>query len=110
MGECEFQSLYYGDDGYVVRCKHCGHYQVAFICICITFTNSDFAAFKKMAGDYCDNPGASFSDNHKNIIMRTPAQGISFILTRAEIKRLIDILDEADTQEKFLSLLNLFEQ
>ena len=105
---CEFQSFYFADDGYVVYCKNCGHYQVAFMCICLTLTKEDYAAFRKLVAMHHNQPDYSFSECCKNIIIKTPAEGISFILTKNETKRLNEILEEADTEEKTLALLHLF--
>jgi hypothetical protein len=105
---CEFQSLYFDNDGYIVRCKHCGHYQVAFLCICITLNESDFQAFCRIVKSKFEESRSSFAEHSKCIVIQTPAEGISFLLTKAEAKTFIQILEEADNESKALSLISLF--
>ena len=105
---CEYWSLYYGDDGYIVRCKRCGLYQIAFLCIVVTLTDEDFLAFCRIVKRECEIVDYSYSENSKSIFIQTPAKGISFLLTKCEIKRLAKILEEGDTEAKALYLLSLF--
>jgi hypothetical protein len=39
---CNFQSLYMNDDGYVVRCKECGPYQLGFSSALLTLLKKNF--------------------------------------------------------------------
>ena len=105
---CEFQSLYFGDDGYVVRCKQCGHYQLAYMCICITLNETDYRAFCKIVNRKYEEAAYHFAEHSKCITIQTPAEGICFLLTRAEAKRFTEILEEADTEAKAQSLISLF--
>lgn len=105
---CEFQSLYYNDDGYVVRCNQCSHYQVAYSSIMLTLTDYEFGSFyklieaKKNDADYC------FSPQSKCVVLQTPAQGVCILLTQAETQRFFEILEEADNEMKALTLINMF--
>jgi hypothetical protein len=107
---CEYLSLYFGNDGYVVRCKQCGLYQLAFMCIVITLTHEDFLAFCRIVKRKYEVADYTYSEHSKCIFIRTPAEGISFLLTKSEIKRFAEILEEADNEAKALCLLSLFNQ
>ena len=107
---CEFQSLYFNDDGYVVRCKQCGVYQVAFISIMLTLTESDFEAFCKMVKHKCNEEDCSFIEHTKNVVIPTPCYGIYILLTRVEAQKFNGILEDADNEAKALSMINLFNQ
>lgn len=107
---CEFQSLYFSADGYVVRCKECDCYQVAFGSTMFTLAPADFSAFCKMVPGICslaDQPGA---ENTRCIVIPTPYQGISMLLTRNEAKRFNRILKEAEKEAEVQYLFNLFRQ
>ena len=39
---CGFQYRYNGEDGYAVRCKKCGNYQIAFASFMLTLSPSEF--------------------------------------------------------------------
>jgi hypothetical protein len=105
---CNFESLYYGEDGYVVRCKHCGHYQVAFISTMLTFSSANFRAFNKLVKHKCAEPDYAFTEHSKSVIIKTPSAGVFMMLTRNEAKRFCEILEEADNEAKALTLIGMF--
>jgi hypothetical protein len=107
---CNFQSLYFNDDGYVVRCKECGHYQVAFSSTMLTLTSKGFAALCKLVKNKCSEADYSFAEHTKSVVIPSPAQGLCMLLTRKEAERFCEILEEADTEATTQSLLNLFTQ
>ena len=107
---CHFDSLYYGDDGYVVRCKQCGHYQVAFISTMLTLTENNFQALCKIVQHKCIEADYCFAENSKSVIIQTASEGMYLLLTSGEVKRFNYILEEADNEEKALSLISLFNQ
>jgi len=105
---CKFQSLYYGDDGYVVHCKQCGHYQLAYMCICITVNEQDYHAFCSIVNRSYEEAKYIVAEHSKCVTIQTPAEGIFFLLTTAEAKRFTEILEEADTEAKAQTLMSLF--
>jgi hypothetical protein len=105
---CTFQSLYFSNDGYVVKCKQCGHYQVAFMCMMITLTEHDFCSFHKIVKQKSEDADYAVADNTKCIIIQTPANGVCFLLTKAEVKKFAEILEEADTEAKARCIISLF--
>ncbi|MEO5890765.1 MAG: DUF6686 family protein [Ferruginibacter sp.] len=105
---CEFQSLYFDEDGYVVRCKQCGHYQVAFISTMLTLTETDFHEFCKLVKNKWYNSDESSPDCSKAVILKTPAQGVFIMLTRSEAGRFCEILEQADSEARALTMINLF--
>ncbi|MES2777867.1 MAG: DUF6686 family protein [Bacteroidota bacterium] len=105
---CEFESLYYGDDGYVVRCKHCGHYQVAFISTMLSLNERNFQALYTLVQQKCQEADYSFTEHSKTVILKTPCDGVFIMLTRNEARRFSEILEEADNEAKSLALIRLF--
>lgn len=105
---CEFQSLYFNDDGYVVRCKQCNCYQLAFGTTLITLTQQDFKAICKTAKYKCIEEDFSFSKHSKCVVIPTPSCGLFLLFTREEAIRFNEILEEADNEEKVQRLLSLF--
>jgi hypothetical protein len=86
---CEYQALYRGPDGYVVRCKHCGSYQLAFAGLMLLLQEYDFQAFSRMVTGRCsERCNLQQESNLKNVVIETPAEGIWFLLTHAEAQRL----------------------
>ncbi|MGE9311896.1 DUF6686 family protein [Niabella sp. CJ426] len=106
---CDFQSLYYGEEGYVVRCKQCGHYQVAFISTMLTLNEADFYIFCKQVKYKVLQSYSNVNQDSKIIIIATPSQDVSLILTPGELTRLHKTLEEADSEIKTQELLCLFK-
>jgi hypothetical protein len=107
---CEFQSLYFNNDGYVVRCKQCGHYQIAFGSTMLTLVKKDFEAICKMVKYKSSEKDSSFSEHSKCVVIPTPSYGLHMLLTKNEANRFNEILEEADNEAKALCLLSLFNQ
>ena len=105
---CEFQSLYFNDDGYVVRCRHCEHYQLAFGSTMLTLEQKDFEAICKMVKDKSSEEDFSFPKHSKCVVIPTPYYGLYMLLTKNEANRFNEILEEADNEAKALCLLSLF--
>jgi len=103
---CEYQSLYRGNDGYVVRCKHCGSYQLAFAGIMLLLEEYDFQAFSRIVTCRCSECSHHQQEtNLKNVVIETPAEGIWFLLTQAEAQRLQLMLSTAGGRaEKSINL------
>ena len=104
---CEFQSLYFGDDGYVVRCKQCGHFQTGYMSTMLTLTEDDFGILCKMV-KYKDSEAVSLPGHCESVILPTPSQGVFMMLTKQEVSRFNEILEEADNEAKALNLMSLF--
>lgn len=105
---CEFQSLYFGDDGYVVRCKKCGHYQIAYSSSMLNLPAEDF---KKLCSIVKKKHfEEDFYNNHcaKSVVIPTPSNGMYMLFTKKETMRLHEILEEADNEEQALNLISLF--
>jgi hypothetical protein len=104
---CEYQSLYYGDDGYIVRCRQCGHFQIAFISTMLMLNAEDFGILRnivaaKMQEETHSMPGT------KTVVIRTPSKEVSLLLTRAELEKFHSILEDADNEVRADALLRLF--
>lgn len=105
---CEFQSLYYDDDGYVVQCKDCGYYQVAFGTMLLSLSSHDYQILCSVVKSKQGEIDFAASDNTRNVVISTPSQGQYMLLTRPESNRLHEILEAADTEEKTKQLMALF--
>lgn len=105
---CDFQSLYYGQDGYVVRCKECGHYQLAFVSTLITCSKADFRVLCEQVSYKAAQSYPHINKDAKIIMITTPCPDVHLILTPTELLRLNKVLEEADTEKKVQELMCLF--
>jgi hypothetical protein len=107
---CEFESLYFDDDGYVVRCKQCGHYQLAFISTMLSLTQNEFEKFCQLVYYKCQEPDAALLPNSKCIVIPTPGSKFCLVLSKVEAVKLCSILDEVDTEARVLAMLSMFNK
>lgn len=105
---CKFQSLYFEDDGYVVRCNHCGHYQVGFSSTMLTLSEIEFQHFFKQVKNKSNETSGESTAHCKVIILKTPSPGICMMLTCREASHFREILEQADSEMKALGLMRLF--
>ena len=107
---CHFQTLYCGEDGYIVRCKECGHYQLAYLCVMITLEEKEFRSFRRMIQQHYEDSLHLSNEYCKCVVVQTAAAGTNFLFSGREIKRFNELLDEADTEQQAQSMLALFQQ
>lgn len=107
---CEFQSLYFGNDGYVVWCKKCSRYQVAFASVMLNLTVEDFKKLAMVMNEKNAEPDYYNHVPSKSVVIPAPSSGVYILLTKKETKRLFEILEDADTEEKALEMISLFHQ
>ncbi len=107
---CQFQSLSFNDDGYIIRCSECKYYQVAFGSTLLTLSAHDFIAFCKTVKYKCNEEDYALTEHTKSVIIPTPYFGLSMFLSRDETRRFCEILEEADNEASALSLIGLFNE
>jgi len=73
-----------------------------------TVKEYDFRVFCNIVQQKCNETDMPLTDHSKCIIIRTPAGGVCFLLTKGEAKKFADILEQADNEAKALSMINLF--
>lgn len=107
---CEFIPLYTGENGYVVRCTQCGHYQVAFISTALSLNKKEFTYFCQLVASKCAESCYAFAEHSKCIILETACTGICLVLTWKEVNQLHQILETADAEAQALDLMTLFNK
>lgn len=105
---CEFKYLFSGEDGYVVRCKNCAHYQLAFASFMLTLSHGEFQSFCELVKYKCQRVDDVLTGYSKTVLLQTSAPGVFVLLTKDEVLRLHEMLEEADNEERSVSLLSLF--
>jgi len=106
---CEFRSLYYGDDGYVVQCKDCNYYQLAFGSTMLSVSPKDFETLSDVVKNKYNEIDLDFAENSRNIVIPTPSYGICMLLTKEEANRFHEILEAADTEGKVQQIMALLQ-
>ncbi|ANH83301.1 hypothetical protein A8C56_22015 [Niabella ginsenosidivorans] len=106
---CTFKTLYYEEDGYLIFCSECMHFQLAFQTSLLTLAARDLhilhALVKENYEYHCFEP----VPYRKNIYIPTPLEGYGMILDQAELAQLFHLLETAEVNYKAESLLELFK-
>ncbi|MBO9617410.1 MAG: hypothetical protein J7539_00125 [Niabella sp.] len=106
---CSFRTLYYGEEGYLIVCDECRHFQLAFQTSLFTLTAGDLKilhSLVKQHREYHDGAPGSFQ---KNIYIPTPLEGYGMILDIKELQLLFELLETAEINFKTMGLLELFK-
>ena len=104
---CQFQKLYGGEEGYVIRCSGCRHYQLLFGGVVLSMNDNEFARFMEVV-DACQNEYLTCSSTAE-VPLLTMRQGVHLLLNQHKITQLNHMLHEADTEAQTQRLLQLFE-
>ena len=109
---CNYQTLYHGATGYVIRCPHCKGIQLAFGTTIVNLDITEFECFKKMVGRLAEDHHHA-SAHEKMICLPLPAEDVMMLVTPAEItslarmtsevQALLDTYEILETSSGFLS-------
>lgn len=108
MESCNFEFLYSGEEGYVVKCIQCNHYQVAFGTTMLTLDEEAYAVFYRQIKYRALEFYSPEAYHSKCVIIATPDQHVHLILTPIELNRLYYMMGQADNESKALGMLQLF--
>lgn len=109
---CQYQSLYYNNRiGYVIRCTHCNYFQIGYGTVIMNLITEDFQVFYQKIRSYMSgfNQQEQLS-TFKSIVIPTPCEGLNLYLSEREVSELYQMLDEADSEWKIISLTNLISR
>lgn len=106
---CNFKTLYYASDGYLIVCNDCQHFQLAFQTTLLTMTAHDLHVFHTLVKENREYNQVDAVPDRKNIYIPTPLEGYGMILNHAELEALYQLLETAEINFKAESLLELFK-
>ncbi|OFX44285.1 MAG: hypothetical protein A2046_13545 [Bacteroidetes bacterium GWA2_30_7] len=93
---CKQNILYQNQNGYVIKCKECNHFKVAFGTFCITQTVPEFFEFMvkiyKIRESYKNQ---NICPEYKCIEVPTPLRNMSWIFNMNDINNLVELLEQA---------------
>ncbi|WP_326990145.1 DUF6686 family protein [Chitinophaga sp. 212800010-3] len=90
---CNYQTLYHGKSGYVIRCPHCKSIQIAFGTTVVNLDANEFEYFRKMT-IHMANDHHYLSDHEKIVCVPLPADHVMMLLTPAEVVELAGMTSE----------------
>ncbi|MBX2922306.1 MAG: hypothetical protein KF746_08960 [Chitinophagaceae bacterium] len=105
---CRFKNWYQDENGYVIQCEDCRHFQVSFGTSMLTFDEAQFKSFIQLVSDKKANHALMHNPDCKCIILPTPCSQIHLILSENEFMNLHEMIQAADTEIQTRQLLNFF--
>lgn len=106
---CEFQQLYFGGDGYLVRCGDCQSLQCAFGNTLFTLHAHDFETLRQNVRSKMAGTTLYPEQDLRQVVISLPSRGVHLLLTACELAAFDHMLEEAATELVSLELLQLFE-
>ncbi|WP_300597618.1 DUF6686 family protein [Niabella sp.] len=106
---CNFKTLYYAPDGYLIMCNDCQHFQLAFQTTLLTMTAQDLQVFHTLVKENREYSPFDTDPDRKTIYIPTPLEGHGMILNHKELEMLFQLLETAEVNYKTASLLELFK-
>lgn len=108
---CNYQTWFHDDGiGYVVECNRCRKIQTGFGNLMVTFSNEDFEKFRIYLLIAVSSRHPNADRKIKSIAIRTPSEGICFLLSEDELLGLQQMIEYADTEMKTAGLMKLFNE
>lgn len=91
---CDYQTLYHGAHGYVIRCPHCKNIQLAFGTSVVNLSVQEFNYFNGMVQRLSAECPSYTEPGEKVLCLPLPADHVMMLLTREEVNTLADITSE----------------
>ncbi len=107
---CIFQTLHFSDKGFVARCKHCGHFHVAFMSAMFIMPEAAYYKMCSITQDKLLEKDYSPTDNSKCVMIPMHTKSAFIMLTRQELLSFAEMLEDADNEYKALALISLFNE
>lgn len=107
---CEHKVLSHNQNGYIIRCIECGHFQIGFGTTVIRFAPGQFARFKKNAElQYTLFQKDKDIPLRKDIDLPTFSDNVQIMLNYTELIKLWNLIEEASVMLQVEKLMEPYE-
>ena len=100
---CQYQQLASHENGYIIRCIECRHYQVHFARMILTLSEQEFLQLYKEL----ESMKARIFEEQV-LVLKTPKKGVHLVLSDTDLVRFCEMAEIADNEIKAQHLLELF--
>ncbi len=108
---CSFHTWFHDDQkGYVVECKDCQNIQIGFGNVQATIYATDFDKLQRYIGTAVENHIPGNNKGARTIVLKTPYEGFSILLSETELQDLCYMVEQADIERKTAQLMMLFQE
>lgn len=95
MNDCDYTTLHVSQRGYVVQCRNCGSYQMAFGNIQLHICAEEFIALKDYVAIKYRNVAASTERDKRSHYICTDSQRVAMVLSVDELAQYNELLQQA---------------
>ncbi len=107
---CHFKNCYAGENGYIIQCEDCQHFQVGFGTTVLTLNAYDFQAFLGIVAYKKEHHQPMQDPTIRCIVLPTPCSSVHLIFSEKELDNLHAMLQEGDNEIRSQQLIDLFAQ
>lgn len=93
---CSYNTLHVNEDGYVIKCNSCMHFQVAFGTTALVFTKGEYIDFCEIVCSEIKEVQYDGFPQSKSIFIPTKSRDIALIFSYREIIKLHNVLINAN--------------
>lgn len=102
---CKHKLLAHNHSGYVLFCKGCGRYQLAFGTSLITLEPKEYESFCEHVSGLAENSTYTGFEKEKQVCINIFSPNAMMVLNNKELRRLNILLDEAEFTRQIEFLL-----
>lgn len=107
---CDFISLSTRDEGFILRCRSCGCYQLGFSTLLLSLNEADFNKLAGYIGHLASNRMQENEWENRQLLVPTPHIGVNMLLSKEQILALSELMAEADNEQIAQSMMTLLSQ
>lgn len=101
---CDYKLLAHNEDGYVILCNSCLHYQLAFGTMLVTFSTGNYRQFFRQVNKQLDASELSGFEKQKRFIIDVFAVNTMMTLSYLELVKLAALVNESSFNAEFETL------
>lgn len=106
---CDFNNLSSNENGFILRCRQCGYYQVGFAGMMLSLNGDDYEKFCRLIEHLSGKEIPEDKWHSRHIVVPTPYYGVNLLLCKTEIGELQMLLCAAEAELVAQSMMALFE-
>lgn len=101
---CDYKILAHNEDGYIILCNSCNHYQLAFGTTAVTFDPSNFKRFRHQLEKMQPGDELKGFEKQKRISLDIFTSNSMMVLNQNEFLKLSALVNESAFNEEFEDL------
>lgn len=102
---CDYKVLAHNENGYIILCSNCIHYQLAFGTMAVTLEPENFEGFFEQITAIKNNTDYNGFEKQKRISVNIFSRFAMMVLTYEELTSLYELLDEAVFNEQLETII-----